>query len=595
MSSSILQVSLANAGQGSDSTAELRAPELERKISDLAQSLSGFKSALSEFKNATKNQSQDAKFQQQRFVEEQRTSRTSMQKDKAAITAGVQTDPRVIAQRQAQAESARYQNLASLQRNQNAGGLLELGRQQLSGGDAKWGRELINKVADSTARGTTKALTDKTFWHNVIGAGSMAAIAGVTSKYFQGQTGMGSGALANPMSNGYDYGAQVSSFNTLSAARNYGGLSLGLTALGALGGALGMAAGASAGSIVSSLGMSDATLQSQVQHDVVNNKMNIEALRATNAPASGVVNSAMNGRKLSDVQVPMIQTIAKGISVYNKNFEAVTKLTKSVLDFSQAAQLDIGTTSQVASGVGYLSRVKGFDFENTKSLFKAYGTTDYAGALSGAVGFAQAGFSPQKAQEMALQYQSMNPGMQSAASNVYSSASNRFASGLQFKALTGVDLQDYLDPSSKGHAKAYSVISGMANAARANPNSAASMVTDTKLQAIGGAYSVPLSDFQLAGGSRNAVGMTATQTKMISSINQDRQLALNNGLDASAAGKQLSDLATGATAATVSTNSLTRHFQDLSNVLSNFTKIITGHSNTGMNSNGAGSSQSKNH
>jgi len=386
----------------------------------------------------------------------------------------------------------------------------------------------------------------------------------------------------------------VASIENLSAKRDYGLLAGGLAIAGSFFGPVGTAAGAAAGALIGSYGIGQTELKSSIDQDIVNNKLRLEALSATNAPAYAAANAVQGKSPLSNVETPFVRTIAQSLGAYNHNTEAVTKLTRSILDFSKAAQLDEGTTSQIASSAGYLSRLPGFNFENTKSLFKAYGTTDYAGALNGAVTFAQAGFSPQKAQELAIQYQSTTPGAQNAAAGFYGNASNRFVNELQTQALAGFSLEAYNDPKNPGHKAAFERASQLADYARKNPHSSQAMINDVLLKNVGGAYGVPLVDM-LNESATDAVTPTKTQQDLINATNRNRQAAAGGTLDAGAAGKELLGLATGASQASNSASELNKQFTNLANTISGVTQILGRGFNSGFASNGAGSTQSKNH
>ena len=595
-------------GNGGSST--LKAPELEKQLSDLTSSLSAFKTALTDFKNVTKSQTTDSKQQQQRFVEEQRTARANLQKDKAAITASVQTNPDVINQRRIQAESSRLINLASSTRNQNASELLNIGKQQLTGGDARWGKELIDRVADSTSKGTAKALSDKNLWQAIGAVGSLSVISSANAGYRRAQTQIGLTSLNNPMANGYDYGGTVASLINLSEQKNASILGAGATLVGsAIGGAIGGIKGATIGGAtgeglsapIISYELGKTAIKSKALGDYVNNRMQIEALRGTNAPAYNIQQSAMKGRQLTDIEVPFITTIAKGIGVYNNNFKAVQKLTNSIVNFSQSAQLDIGTASQVSGAAGLLSRTKGFDFEKTKQLFNTYGTTDYAGGLSGAVNFAQAGFNPQKAVEMSLQYQSMNPGFQAAAGGFYGNSLGRAQGGLVARAFGG-NPEALYDANNKGHGAA---VSGALNIRNKylqyiKSGDSANAILQANLYSLqtGGAdiTQAPLFDMQKRDLINKPVGTTGVQAATLKTIDQQRSQALNGTLDINKAANDLVQLGTGATNVSQSFGGLTNATNSLTAGLNMLTKLLLhNYSNMGINSNSTGSTQSKNH
>lgn len=595
MATSILQVNLSSGLSGqSQSTGELKAPELEKRLNDLATALSGFKSTLSEFKAATKEQILSSKQQHQQTIGSQRIA----QADIAKQTTQTKLDIEKTKIDSIAAKTAASERLTNLAKDRDIEKLklrqqIQDERFNFTRENRAYREELSARIKEQRGRANAK----------FIGAGLFDIAAVGAKNYINANVGIGKSTLENPMTNGYDYGGSVANIETLSAKKNYGLLETGLTVLGTLIGARfggvkgaigGGTVGATAAGVIGAYGIGQAELKSGIDRDIVNNRLRLEALSATNGPAYSAASSVQGKNPLSNVETPFVRTIAQSLSVYNHNTDAVTKLTRSILDFSKAAQLDEGTTAQIAGSTGYLSRLPGFNFENTKSLFKAYGTTDYAGALNNAVTFAQAGFSPQKAQELAMQYQSTIPSAQNAAANFYGSSTNRYVNELTTQAIAGFSLEAYSDPKNPGHKAAFARASQLADYARKNPHSSQAMINDVLLKNVGGAYGVPLVDM-LNESAAGTVSPTKTQQDLINATNRNRQAAAGGTLDASAAGKELLGLATGASQASNSASELNKQFMNLANTLSGVTKIIGGGFNTGFSSNSAGSTQSKNH
>jgi hypothetical protein len=298
------------------------------------------------------------------------------------------------------------------------------------------------------------------FWGAIGTVAGVALASTAQANYFTAQKDIGLALMQNPMQNGYNYGGTYEDITNINARQKFGAVTAGLTGAGGLiglaltrsksGALAGAAIGGGIGDVFGTYGLGRTEQQSHARSIALNNTMRMESLRGTDIPAYTIASGAMNTHKMTDIEVPFIQAVSKAVGVYNNNSTEMAKLTKHIVNLSQAAQWDVGTTTQVASALGYMSKQSGFNYDNITRTFAGAGVTDYAGGLQTAIGLQQSGFSAPQAIKMAAQYQQMTPQFAGAATNYFSDISGRGTSQMLSKA-TGFNFDAILDPGAKGH------------------------------------------------------------------------------------------------------------------------------------------------
>lgn len=448
----------STTGTASDNT------RLNETLNQLASKMSSFDTAVKELQNIAKVQKEAMDTVKKSLSPKAVSDNIEVNKIKAqASLARAQV---VTPEIKAQYAEANLQRTSALkQRQENVQEVFARADQARAAGNEKYARKLETTAAESISKGVNSGIKSsglETIGKILAAAGGVALISSTIKSNIEADKNIQLAAMQNPLTN-YDFGSPIGSVMMSTAQRKYANIEAGASIAGAgigalvgsvvpglgtlIGAGIGGTIGSVAGGLYGSQGNAQAAIKAQAVQTYTNNYMNLQALSATNRAASGLIggiNSQTNkvGKyNITDIEVPLVTTIAKGVATYSKNFKEMDKLT----DYVKAAQIPISQVGQLAAGVGYFSRQKGFDVGTMGQVFSAYGVNDYAGALQSAQIFNQAGMSPNRAIEMAAKSAQASSGFQAAQQGFYGQALTQQAdTKFLLKTITGIDVDDYL-------------------------------------------------------------------------------------------------------------------------------------------------------
>jgi hypothetical protein len=367
-----------------------------------------------------------------------------------------------ISQQRAEANLLRIET--EKQRQDLKNDILKRASEYKLNGDTKFAKKLESDVSESLSGGINKGVNQSKLAQVFTAIGGAALIANTASKVFGGQSTAGLAMMQNPYTNGYNYGGQVAGVMQANTQKENAYVGLGTAGVG---GALMMSgniyakvAGAAlmaGGQAFNSYNSSQTNLKAEAANSLVNNTMNAQSLSATNQAAQGIYTRGMYNRRITDVEQPLIIAMSKAAGVYNRNFQAMDKLT----DYISAGNMSIQQGAGLSASVGFLT--KGMDakqqggfIDSMKQSFSAYGVTDPAATASNAMLYKQAGMGASDAAELAARATNLNPGAQGALSNYYSQPiTSRGMQNFISKSVYGVNLPNLATGKGDARAEAY--------------------------------------------------------------------------------------------------------------------------------------------
>ena len=295
-------------------------------------------------------------------------------------------------------------------------------------GDTSFAKKLEGDVSESLKSGVNKGVNSSRLAQVFTAIGGAALFVNSASKIFSSQSTAGLAMMQNPYTNGYNYGGDVAGVMQANTQKQNAYVGLGTAGIG---GALMMSGNlytkiaggviAAGGQLYNSYNSSETNLKAAATNSFVNNTMNAQSLSATNQAASGLYNQGMSGRRITDVEQPLIIAMSKAAGVYNRNFRAMDKLT----DYVSAGNMSIQQGAGLSAAVGFLTKgmnakQQGSFLDTMKQSFSAYGVTDPASAAANAMLYKQAGMSPSNAAELAARATNLNPGAQGQLTSFFS-------------------------------------------------------------------------------------------------------------------------------------------------------------------------------
>lgn len=600
---STLNLNLNTSSAKNSLAGEASATNLKPQLDELSKILSGFQTTLRDF-TGTLNKKQTA---QTRAEKDQiQLEKLSQRKEISRLNAEKYT-PEYIAGRTASQQAALNRSQATLARQTKADTYYTRAQEYREAGK--------NKDADRLERKGDLLLTDskldnenqkgiKNFWAKAALAFTTGFVADKINQYTTIDRQMGIQGFNNPMMNGYNFGNQYEAMANLGTQKSMMGYNLAGTGVGALiGGALGSLAGTKGALMGAELGAysgekitsvftgrntANQAIKNRILSQEINNRMNLEALRATSMRAFSTTESGMMGHSISDVETPFIIAISKATALYNQNSKAMGDLTKNVVNFAQASQLSIGDAMKVGAGAAYLSNDKSFSFNRAKRLFNTYGITDYAGAMTGAVNFAQMGFNSNQALEMSVAMQGQNAGFQQAVSGYYSDPLRRLA----LSQVTGGKSEAFHNMGATNHAMIAARARSLVTQMNQNPMSALSNSNFLKYFMLTGETNIQSNQIFPANVKKilpNAVGTTGLQAGYYQTQNQ-----LNRGsINTDEYTQKLRGLADSSIQAGQSLDNLTKQGNLLASAFSGIINALVHNSNSNTFSGSSESTQTK--
>jgi hypothetical protein len=368
-----------------------------------------------------------------------------------------------IQQQRAEANLLRIQT--EKQRQDLKNDILKRADQYKLTGDTKFAQKLESDVSESLKSGVNKGVTNSRLSQVFTAIGGAGLVLSTASKVFSSQSAAGLAMMQNPYTNGYDYGGQVSGVMQANTQRENAYVGLGAAGIGAIigsvvpviGTALGGIIGGLAGGVYGSYSSSQTNLKSMAASSLVNNTMNAQALSATNQAASSLYNQGMTGRRITDVEQPLVLAMSKAAGIYNRNFKEIDKLT----DYVRAGNMSIQQGAGLSGAVSFLTQGMNQKQQSTfidsmKQSFSAYGVPDPAAAAANAMLYKQAGMAPSDAAELAARSTGLNPGAQGALSNYYTQPiTSRGMQNFLSKNIYGVNLPNVVTGKGDARAEAY--------------------------------------------------------------------------------------------------------------------------------------------
>lgn len=368
-----------------------------------------------------------------------------------------------IQQQRAEANLLRIQT--EKQRQDLKNDILKRADQYKLAGDTKFAQKLESDVSESLKSGVNKGVTNSRLSQVFTAIGGAGLVLSTASKVFSSQSAAGLAMMQNPYTSGYDYGGQVSGVMQANTQKENAYVGLGAAGIGAIvgsivpviGTAIGAIAGGLVGGVYGSYASSQTNLKSMAASSLVNNTMNAQALSATNQAASGLYNQGMTGRRITDVEQPLVLAMSKAAGVYNRNFKEIDKLT----DYVRAGNMSIQQGAGLSGAVSFLTqgmnqKQQGNFIDSMKQSFSAYGVVDPAATAANAMLYKQAGMAPSDAAELAARATGLNPGAQGALSNYYSQPiTSRGMQNFLAKNIYGVNLPNLVTGKGDARANAY--------------------------------------------------------------------------------------------------------------------------------------------
>ncbi len=428
-------------------------------------------------------------------------------------------------------------------------------------GDAKEGRRLQTVWENAISKGTQNAL--KNSWSKIGGFGGALyggkLIAGQLSSNFALNAQIGLAAMANPLTNNYDYGSPVSKVLQTAAQHNYSNIGLGMTGAGAaigglFGGPVGFGIGASVGSSIGQVYGAQGNAQAQIQAEAIGNyinqRMTNEALQGSNAAAAGLMTSVhgVMGNKFSigkgddktelDPTMPLAREVSKGAAVYNRNYKEVETLTNYAIA-AQVPMAQLGKLGQTAS----LMNLTKSEIGSMANLATNYGI-GLPELADRAFVFQQAGMGKDAAMTSAVKSFQQTSGFQSAQQSFYGGFTLDRKMQNMIGSAFGVSMEAAYDVNNPGHAAAVKKLNAM---------SASSSITENaKAKALGWLPGYnnpnnPTGTDMNAGGSLASMNPTSNTMRMLhlaesTSINAKNQGSVDAGEITKAMGAFAQDL-----------------------------------------------------
>jgi hypothetical protein len=433
---------------------------LKPAIDELTKLLSGFQTTLKDFTAAVHKNSQTQTKSERDKVQLEKLSKRAQ----IAALQGARYTPEYIAGRTVANQASLNRSSAVLERQKKANEYYSQAQ------NARYRNN--NKEADKLERMGDILLTgskvDKVhkdgaekFWNRATAVLATGFLTSKANSFININKQMGVQAFNNPMMSGYNMGGQFETMANLQTQKSAMEVNLGVA--GIVGGLVGAKTGSTTAALeaaalteqVSSVftGSSAAkqAIQNRVLGQAINNRMNLESLRATSMRAYSSAESGMSGHTMKDVEVPFIIAISKATALYNQNSKAMGDLTKNVVNFAQASQMGIGDAMKMAGAAAFLSNNKSFSFDKAKQVFNTYGISDYAGTMANATNMMQLGYDdPNKAVEIAAMMAGQNPGYQAGFMSYNADPMRRAA----LNAITGGRSDALWNPANPGHALA---------------------------------------------------------------------------------------------------------------------------------------------
>lgn len=444
----------ATGGQGATNTDNGLASVMSNLNESVKALSSNLKSFQTKFNSIKENLSKGAE-----PTYAQTTSRTRA--DAYKVRSEFLNDPvgKQIAQQRSEANLLRIQ--VEKQKQDLKDELLNRAKEYKQAGNIKFAQKLESDVSESLKSGVNKGVNQSRLSQVFTAIGGAALVVNSANKIFSAQSAAGLAMMQNPYTNGYNYGGEVAGVMQANTQKENAYVGIGTGIAGGLAmmsnniyGKIIGAGTVAAGQLYTSYASSQTNLKAAATNSFVNNTMNAQALSATNQAASGLYNQGMTGRRITDVEQPLILAMSKAAGVYNRNFQAMDKLT----DYISAGNMSIQQGAGLSAAVGFLTQgmntkqQSGF-IDTMKQSFSAYGVTDPAAAAANAMLYKQAGMAPSDAAELAARATNLNPGAQGALANYYSQPiSARGMQNFMSKSLFGVNLPRLT--SGKGDAKA---------------------------------------------------------------------------------------------------------------------------------------------
>jgi hypothetical protein len=258
----------------------------------------------------------------------------------------------------------------------------------------------LNELATNMSTGKGVATTNKNSNRELMrsmfsygGAIYGASVVGNEfQKHFQTQGNIASAGLTNPYEN-YDFGSQLSNIsnarNDATNAKNTGIITAVATAVtttigamvggskgAAAGFGIGSTAGLGAGEVYASYQNSKTKPLNEIMAQTIDQKLQAKSLKDTNyysynnmQNSKRYMNSGKNETERSSfVLAPTIKEVAKGTSVYNKNYREMDKLT----DYIVRARVPMSKIAEYTSKVAEVG-VTGKDMDRMFGLSNTYG------------------------------------------------------------------------------------------------------------------------------------------------------------------------------------------------------------------------------
>lgn len=435
MASDTLTINLAGNLGNSPNSGTAGNNELLSAVNKLAEGFSSFQTSLKTFVDQTKVSSTAMLKIKENLSEVRKANATDPQLKNIAETksrtaeknAAIRGSPEMLATVGARAEGVFARNRAQEIRERTVSRGLNQASNLYASGEIS-SKKFTDIIQQSITTGTNKGLESSKLRSVMTTLGAMGGIGLLSSavgNVFKSNSQMAIAASQNPILNGYDYGGMVSNVMNINANKNASLTTTALTvaggALGAFGGLAGVGIGASlggaAGQVLGAHSTGQAALQAHALSSYVNNYMNLEAMSGTNQAASRLSRGGIGKSPLTNMEVPLIMTMSKGVAIYNDNFKAMSELTK----YAKSAQLNLSQAANLSANVGLASKDKGFSIQNMANLFSTYGINpeQYNDVFSKKQIFQQGGMNPNKALELAAKSSGLNPIVQGAMSGYF--------------------------------------------------------------------------------------------------------------------------------------------------------------------------------
>lgn len=301
-------------------------------------------------------------------------------------------------------------NIPHLLKQTNIDFLKEQAKKAGDRGDLKTQKEYNLRIAD-IALGTKKGVTDGFKAIGTMYAAKLISGGIIRNSALSGR--MTQSAMTNPLLN-YDYGSPISSILSMQSQQRTGNVTTGLAlAGGIIGGAPGAIAGDMIGNMIGASVNSKAYAQNQAIGELINQSSITSSLQGTNSASYNILKGRKGFTPYSsvselDVTKPFATEFSKGASVYNKNFDAIDKMTQ----YAISAQIPLAKMGAFGEAIGQL-RPNSAQFDKLTGLASSSGI-DATSLANRTIAFMQGGLGKDSAMNAAANSFQNVSGFQSA-------------------------------------------------------------------------------------------------------------------------------------------------------------------------------------